>query len=193
SKTSGGAPQRLDVLDAEPVLALTNTDTLADLRLDMHTEAIRIKRDRRAIHISKHPWLLRWLREFSSNASKRCGSDEFRPLTVLMPMQVRLFPASEQNTHWLAASSCGEQSDWSMVITNEDETVSFVQLGRLRSPDDYKPVEVWTADTDGDGTPEFLVRAQYAGGWRYVLLRLNTEGKAGYELTEIARTAYQGF
>jgi hypothetical protein len=108
-------------------------------------------------------------------------------------VQVRLSPASEQNSHWLAASSCGEQNDWSMVITNEDETVSFVRLGRLRSPDDYKPVEVWTTDIDGDGTPEFLVKAQYAEGWRYVLLRLNTESKAGYELIEIAKTATQEF
>lgn len=189
-KPASGAPQQLNAFDAEPVIALTGTDTPVDLRLVTQAKAIRVTKDNRGVSIKTHPWLLRWLREFSSNASKQCGPDEFRPLTVLMPVQVRLSPASEQNRHWLAASGCGGQSDWSLVVTHEDETVSFVQLGRSRRPDDYKPTQVWTTDTDGDGTPELLVRAQYAEGWRYVLLRLVTDGKAGYELAEIAKTAY---
>jgi hypothetical protein len=78
-----------------------------------------------------------------------------------MPVQARFSVAGEQNRHGLSASGCGEQNDWSLVITNEDETASFVRLGRLRSPDDYKPTQVWATDTDADGTPAFLVRAQY--------------------------------
>lgn len=189
-KTTSGAPQQLNAFDAEPVIALMSMDMPADLRLDTQAKAIRVTKDNRGANIKKHPWLLRWLREFSSNASKQCGPGEFRPLTVLMPVQARLSPASEQNQHWLAASGCGEQNDWSLVIINEDETASFVRLGRLRNPDGYKPTQVWTTDTDADGTPEFLVRAQYAEGWRYVLLRLHTDAKAGYELTEITKTAY---
>lgn len=138
-KTSSGAPQQLHAFNAEPVIALANTDTPVDLRLHMQAKAIRVEKDNRGAHISKHPWLLRWLTEFSSNASRQCGSSEFRPLTMLMPVQARLSPASEQTSHWLAASSCSEKNDWSMVITNEDETVSFVRLGRLQSPADYKP------------------------------------------------------
>lgn len=189
-KTAGGAPQKLRAFDADPVIALTNTDTPAGLRLDMQAKAIKVTKDNRAASIRKYPWLLRWLREFSGNAAKQCGPDEFRPLTVLMPVQARLSPASAQTRHWVAVSGCGGQNDWSLVITNEDETVSFVRLSRLPSPDDYKPTQVWTTDTDEDGTPEFLVKAQYPEGWKYVLLRLNTDDRAGYYLTEIAKTAY---
>lgn len=188
-KTTTGAPQKLDAFEAEPVIALADTDISADLRLDTQAKAVRVTQDNREASIKKYPWLLRWLREFSSNASKQCGPGEFKPLTLLMPVQARLSPASEQNRHWMAASGCGGQNDWSLVITHEDKNVSFVRLGSLRNPDDYKPDQVWTTDTDADGTPEFLVRAQYAEGWRYVLLRLNTDDKTGYYLTEIAKTA----
>jgi hypothetical protein len=189
-KTARGEPQRLDTLDAVPIIALTSIDTPADLHLKPQAKPLRVMKDNRAASIRKHPWLLRWLKEFSSNASKQCGPGEFKPLTVLMPVQTRLSLTSEQNTHWMAASACDGESDWSLVVTNEDETVSFVRLGRLRGPDDYRPAQVWATDIDADGTPEFLVWAQYPKGWRYVLLRLHTDDEAGHSLTEITKTAY---
>jgi hypothetical protein len=192
-KTATGAPQALDPFAAEPVVALTDTDAAADLRLEAQAKPINVTKDNRGASIRKYPWLLRWLREFSSNASRQCGTDEFLPLTQLMPVQSSLLLSSRQNTHWVVASGCAGQNDWSLVITNEDETVSFVRLGRLRSPDDYKPNQVWVIDTDNNGTPEFLVRAQYAQGWRYVLLRLNPDDSTGYHLTEIAKTALVAF
>jgi hypothetical protein len=92
----------------------------------------------------------------------------------------------------MAASGCDVLDRWSLVMMNEDETVSFI--GRDRPPQDYDywPVKIWTVDTDGDGAPEFLVKAQYYEGSSYVLLRLINDEKAGYRLTEIAGTTYEG-
>lgn len=191
-KTVQGAPKKLDAFTAAPVIALASTDMPAELRLNAQAKAVRVTSANREGMVRKYPWLLQWLNEFSSNAAKQCGPDEFRPLTTLMPVHARLSPDARQTRHWVAASGCGGQNDWSLVITNEDETISFVRLSRRPIPDDYRPSQVWTSDTDADGTPEFLVRAQYADGWRYVLLRLNTDEKAGYNLVEVTKTAFHG-
>lgn len=191
-KTARGAPQKLDAFEARPVIALTSTEVPVDMRLDVQAKPITITTNNRGDNIRKHAWLLPWLEKFGRDALKQCGPAEFEPLALLMPVQARLSPASKQNRHWVAASGCGGQNDWSLVITHEDGAVSFVRQGSLPRADEYKPDRVWTSDTDGDGTPEFLVRARYPQGWRYVLLRLNMDDKAGYSLTEIAKTAYIG-
>lgn len=77
-------------------------------------------------------------------------------------------------------------------MTNEDGTVSFVTVTMPPDVESYQPGKIWTADIDNDGMPEFLIQARYYGGSRYVLLRLNKNGKGGYYFTEIARTSYEG-
>jgi hypothetical protein len=188
--TASGTPQKLNPLDAQPVIALLATDMPADLRLNTQSKAIEVKKNNRGDAIRKHPWLLRWLRDFSSNASKACGPDEFNQLTTLIPVNARLSLASEQTSHWVAASGCDGKNEWSLVITHEDETVSFLRLDTWHSDNNYLPTQVWTTDIDGDGAPEILIKGQYAEGWRYVILRVNTDIKRGHYLTEISRTAY---
>ena len=78
------------------------------------------------------------------------------------------------------------------MITNEDETVSFIRRDDPLRSYDYWPTKIWTVDIDGDGALEFLIRAQYYEGSSYMLLRLINDEKTGYRLTEVTGTAYEG-
>jgi hypothetical protein len=178
--------------DVVPVIALTSKDIQPDVRLVAQDNAIKVTEENRLATIKKHPWLFRWLKEFSSNASEQCGPGEFMPDTWLLPIQGTVVSGGKQRQHWMVTSGCDWLS-WTLVITNEDETVSFIRRdGPLRSYD-YWPTKIWTVDLDGDGALEFLVKAQYYEGSSYMLLRLINDGKTGYRLTEITGTAYEGF
>jgi len=186
-------PRKLNKIYAEPVIGLIGRDEVADTRLQPHEDATEVTPKNRLESLRKFPWLLAWLHQFSSNGAKQCGSsDGFMPTTLVLPMKVRILPNGQQAMHWLAATGCEQLDRWSLVMANEDGTTSFITLNEPMGYSEYGPAKIWTTDIDGDGIPEFLIKAQYYKGSRYVLLRLNESEGGGYHLSEIATSAYEG-
>jgi len=178
---------------SEPVIGLMGFETPLDLHLKEHEGWIEVRDDNRAAKIRELPWLFSWINKFSAKGLEQCGYTEDVMLDMaLLPIKIRVLPDSQQNAHWLAATGCNVLDHWSLVMTNEDGTVSFVTVTMPPDVESYQPGKIWTADIDNDGMPEFLIQARYYGGSRYVLLRLNKNGKGGYYFTEIARTSYEG-
>jgi hypothetical protein len=187
------APRKIYTNYAEPVIGLMGRGEMPDTRLQVHEEVIRVTSKNRLESLRKLPWLLAWLHQFSSNGAKQCGSsDGFMPSTVVLPMKVKILPNGQQAMHWLAATGCEQLDRWSLVMTNEDGTTSFITLNEPMGYSEYGPAKVWTIDIDGDGMPEFLIKAQYYKGSKYVLLRLNESEGGGYYLSEISASAYEG-
>lgn len=186
-------PQEFSTERSEPVLGIRGLEAPKDLRLHRHEGAVEVTEENRPAMLLEFPWLLAWLNEFGIDSPDRCGSpDGITPVTLLLPMKVEIFPGSQQSTHWMAATGCDTLDKWSLVMTNEDGTTSFITLDRPSITYDYWPTKVWTADTNSDGVPEFLIKGQYYEGDRYVLLRLIKDGRGSYRLSEIASTAYDG-
>jgi hypothetical protein len=193
-RTRGKVPRKLNTAYAEPVIGLIGREDVADIRLRAHEGAIEVTKDNRVGKLKTLPWLLSWLHKFSSEGAEHCGSsDGFMPTSRLLPIKVKITPTSQQNAHWLAATGCKVLDRWSLVMTNEDGTASFIPVQMQPDTDGYSPTKVWTVDIDDDGLPEFLFKAQYYEGSRHVLLRLNKNDQGDYYLTEIAGTSYEGF
>lgn len=186
-------PQELRPDESEPVIGLMGFAAPLDLYLQAHEGVIAVTAKNRLQSLHKFPWLLAWLHQFSSTDAKQCGSSGgFMPTTLLLPMKVKILPNGQQSMHWLAATGCEPLDRWSLVMANEDETTSFITLNEPMGFSEYGPAKVWTTDIDGDGIPEFLIKARYYKGSRYVLLRLNESEGGGYHLAEIATSAYEG-
>jgi hypothetical protein len=177
-RTRGKVPRKLNTEYAEPVIGLIGREDVADIRLKANEDTTKVTPENRLESLRKFPWLLAWLHQFSSKGAKQCGSsDGFMPSTLVLPMQVTI-SNGKQATHWLAATGCEQLDHWSLVMANEDGTTSFITLDQPPGESGYEPTKVWTTDIDGDGIPEFLIKAQYDKGSRHVLLRL-TEGEGG--------------
>jgi hypothetical protein len=191
--TRGKAPRKIYTSYAEPVIGMLGREEIADIRLQWHDGATVVTPKNRLESLRKFPWLLAWLHQFSSPSAKQCGSsDGFMPSTLVLPIKVNILPNSKQTTHWLAATGCGQRDRWSLVVANEDGPTSFITLNEPMGHSEYGPAKIWTTDVDGDGMPEFLIKAQYDRGSRHVLLRLNEREGGVYHLTEIAASAYEG-
>ena len=192
-RTTTKTPRKIYPNYAEPVIGLMGREEMSDVRLQVHEGAIEVTSKNRLEALRKFPWLLAWLHQFSSNAAKQCGSSgDFLPSSLVLPMKVKILPNGQQTMHWLAATGCERLDRWSLVMANEDGTTSFVTLDESERPSGYTPAKVWTTDIDGDGMPEFLIKAQYNEGSRYVLLQLNESEGGGYYFTEVAASAYEG-
>ena len=187
------SPQKLPRNESKPVIGLMGGPTPLDIYLQEHEGSIEVTKTNRTEMLREFPWLLSWLHKFSGGGAAKCGGeDEFMPISLLLPIKTKMRPDGQQNMHWLAATGCDVLDSWSLVMTNEDGTTSFISLDRDQGNYEYWPTKVWTADIDGDGVPELLIRAQYYEGESYVLLRLNERKPDGYYLTEIAASAYEG-
>jgi hypothetical protein len=192
-KNGDKTPQEFNTHQSEPVIGLMGFGAPLDLRLVKHEGSIEVTKDNRTAKLREFPWLLAWLHKFSSEGAEQCGSsDGFMPTSQVLPIKAKILPNGQQDTHWFAATGCDVLDRWSLVMTNEDGTVSFITVNMPPHTDDYWPGQAWTADIDNDGVPEFLIKAQYYEGARYALLRLNKNSKGDYYLTEIAGTSYEG-
>lgn len=185
-------PQKFRPNESKPVIGLMGGPTPLDLYLRENEGSIEVNKINRTAMLRRFPWLLAWLHKFSGEGAAQCGEEEFMPISLLLPIEVKMRPDAQKRMHWLAATGCDVHDRWSLVMTNEDGTTSFISLDRNLGTDGYWPTKVWTADIDGDGVPEFLIKAQYYEGESYVLLRLNESALDGYYLTEIAASAYEG-
>jgi len=186
------SPQKFRSNEAEPVIGLMGGPTPLDLYLQEHEGSVEVTTANRVAMLRKFPWLLAWLHQFSSNSAKQCGSSgDFMPSSLVLPMKVKILPNGQKTMQWLAATGCERLDRWSLVMANEDGTTSFITLDAPEGPAGYTPAKVWTTDIDGDGMPEFLIKAQYGVRTRYVLLRLSEGEGGGYRLTEIATSAYE--
>jgi len=178
---------------SEPVIGLMGFEAPLDLHLKEHEGWIEVRDDNRAAKIRELPWLFSWINKFSAKGLEQCGYTQGIMLDMaLLPIKLRVLPDSQQNAHWLVATGCNVLDHWSLVMTNDDGTVSFITVTMPPDVESYQPGKVWTADIDNDGMPEFLIQAQYYEGSRYVLLRLNKDDKGGYYFNEIAGTSYEG-
>jgi hypothetical protein len=179
--------------NSQPVVGLMGFGAPLDVNLKAQEGWIDVTDDNRAATIREFPWLLSWMNKLGVKGVEQCGySEDVTPDVALLPIKAKILPDSQQEAHWLAATACLVLDHWSLVMTNEDGTVSFITLAKPADPEEYRPVKVWTADIDNDGVPEFLIEAQYYEGSRYVLFRLNKNDKGGYYFTEIAGTSYEG-
>jgi|GEM_PF-858217 len=178
---------------SEPVVALMGFDTPLDLYLKAHEGWIDVTDDNRARTMRELPWLHSWMNKFGVKGVEQCGySEDVTPDVALLPIKVKMSSNGQQDAHWLVATGCNVLDHWSLVMTNEDGTVSFVSVTMPQDVDGYRPGKVWTVDIDSDGMPEFLIEAQYYEGSSYVLLRLNKNNEGGYSFTGVAATSYEG-
>jgi hypothetical protein len=192
-KVGDRIPREFHTHESEPVIGLMGFGAPLDLRLLAHEGLIEVSKDNRVEKLREFPWLLDWLHKFSSEGSEQCdSSDGFMPTSRVLPIKAKILPHGQQDTHWLAATGCDAFDRWSLVMANEDGTTSFITVSMPPHTDDYWPSKAWTVDIDNDGVPEFLIKAQYYEGDRYVLLRLDKNLKGGYSLIEIAGTSYEG-
>jgi len=179
--------------ESEPVIGLMGFEAPLDLHLKEHEGWINVTDDNRAVTMRQLPWLHSWMNKFGGKGDELCGySEGMTPDVALLPIKVKILPNGQQDAHWLAATGCDVLDRWSLVMANEDGTVSFITVTMPPETENYRPAKVWTVDIDNDGAPEFLIKAQYYEGAKYVLLRMNKNGKGGYYLTEIAGTSYEG-
>lgn len=185
--------QKFRTHESEPIIGLMGLSAPLDLRLQAQEGWITVTDDNRATSMREFPWLLSWVTKLGVKGVERCGySEGYTPNVDLLPIKVKILPDAQQDAHWLAATGCNVLDHWSLVMTNEDGTVSFITVTMPPGVDKYYPGKVWTVDIDGDGMPEFLIKAQYFKGSRYALLRLNRNDKGGYYFTEITGTSYEG-
>lgn len=178
---------------SEPVVGLMGFQVLPDVRLEAQEGWAEVTKTNRLAALREFPWLLSWLNMFSRKGADQCvDPDDFMTVTQLLPIRARMSPNSRQDTHWLVTTGCEILDHWSLVMMNEDGTVSFITVTMPPDTENYRPARVWTADIDNDEMPEFLIKAQYYEGSRYVLLRLSKNDKGAYCFTEIAGTSYEG-
>lgn len=178
---------------SEPVIGLMGFEAPLDLYLKEHEGWISVTDENRAEKMRELPWLFSWVNKFSAKGLEQCGYTEGAMLDIaLLPMRVKISPDDQQPSHWLAATGCNVLDHWSLVMTSDNGSVSFITVTMPPDVESYQPGKVWTVDIDNDGTQEFLIQAQYYEGSRYVLLRLDKDDKGGYYFNEIAGTSYEG-
>lgn len=193
ASTGKKIPLELLTDESEPVIGLAGLGVPLGQQLVAHEGSIEVTQTNRVEKLREFPWLLSWLHKFSREGAEQCqSSDGFMPTSKLWPIKVKALRNDQQDTHWLAITGCEFSARWSLVMSNEDGTVSFITALRPPNTEYYLPAKLWTADIDNDGMPEFLIKAQYYEGTRYVLLRLKRSEKSGYYLTEIAGSSYEG-
>lgn len=172
---------------AQPVIGVL-TNEQADLRLEEHGEIFAITEENKSLYSQVLPWL----DVFKSTAPRCNDSDPEPPSVWVLPFRTRITAGSEERTHWFVNAGCDLNAQWALAMTADNDTTVFIKLKRPILPYDYWPVKIWTVDVDGDGSPEFLVQAQYYEGLRHVLLKLSTDEQSKLVFTEIAASAYEG-
>lgn len=177
----------------QPAIILMGMTAAPGTKLKPHEDTIEITKENRSLYLSVYPWLEEWLNEFGRDDSSACGSEDgYFPLARLHSIEGEVIKGNSNTTYWIAATGCETLDNWNLVVSNGDGSMSFVSLNRPKSGYDYTPGKVWTVRMIGDENIEFLIYAQYYEGSSYVLLKLIGNEKSGYQLKEIASTAYEG-
>ena len=96
------SPQKFRSDEAEPVIGLMGGSTPLGLYLQEHEGSIEVTAANRAAMLRKFPWLIAWLHQFSSRDDQCGSSEEFMPITLVLPIKAKMRPDVQQHTHWLS-------------------------------------------------------------------------------------------